>query len=51
VRALDAASIKVARLELSEPTMDDVFLRHTGSRMRVEESKPQSRLRMVGRRR
>jgi ABC-type multidrug transport system ATPase subunit len=51
VRALDAASVKVARLELSEPTLDDVFLRHTGNRMRVEESKPQSRLRMVGKRR
>ncbi|MDP2622322.1 MAG: ATP-binding cassette domain-containing protein [Actinomycetota bacterium] len=49
VRALDGASVKVARLEVSEPTLDDVFLRHTGSRMRVEESKPPSRLRMFGR--
>ena len=44
VRALDSASVKVASLELSEPTLDDVFLRHTGSRMRVEEAKPPSRL-------
>jgi len=51
VRALDSASVKVARLELSKPTLDDVFLRHTGSRMRVEDAKPPSRLRRMGRRR
>ena len=39
VRALDAAGVSVARLELAEPTLDDVFLRHTGERMRVEEVK------------
>ena len=50
VRALDTASVKVARLELSEPTLDDVFLRHTGSRIRAEESKPPSRLPRMGRR-
>ena len=50
VRALDSASVSVARLELSEPTLDDVFLRHAGSRMRVEEAKPPSRLRMRRRR-
>ena len=50
VRALDGASVEVARLELSEPTLDDVFLRNTGNRMRVEDEKPPSRLRF-GRRR
>jgi ABC-2 type transport system ATP-binding protein len=37
VRALDAEHIEVSRLELAEPTLDDVFLRHTGGRMRVDE--------------
>jgi daunorubicin resistance ABC transporter ATP-binding subunit len=49
VRALDTAGISVSRLELAEPSLDDVFLRHTGARMRVDEVKPQSRL-MVSRR-
>lgn len=40
VRALDAAQVPVARLELAEPTLDDVFLRYTGERLRVEEVKP-----------
>ncbi|MEE9205778.1 MAG: ATP-binding cassette domain-containing protein [Acidimicrobiia bacterium] len=44
VRTLDAAGIHVARLEVSEPTLDDVFLRHTGGKMRVEELKPRSRM-------
>ena len=50
VRALDAAQVPVARLELAEPTLDDVFLRHTGERLRVEEVKPPSRM-LPGRRR
>ena len=50
VRALDAERVAVTRLELSEPTLDDVFLRHTGGRMRVEEVKPPSRM-LIGRRR
>jgi ABC-2 type transport system ATP-binding protein len=49
VRTLDGAGITVARLELSEPTLDDVFLRHTGNVMRVEDVKPPSRL-IMGRR-
>ena len=44
VRALDAAAVPVARLELAEPTLDDVFLKHTGGRLRVDEVKPPSRL-------
>ncbi|MGH2704960.1 MAG: ATP-binding cassette domain-containing protein [Actinomycetota bacterium] len=43
VRRLDAAGIEVKGLTLSTPTLDDVFLRHTGSRMRVEEVTPPSR--------
>lgn len=37
VRRLDAAGIPVARLSMSSPTLDEVFLRHTGERMRVED--------------
>jgi ABC-2 type transport system ATP-binding protein len=48
VRALDAAAVPVARLELAEPTLDDVFLKHTGERLRVDEVRPPSRV--VGRR-
>lgn len=44
VRALDGEGISVARLEVSEPTLDDVFLRHTGAKMRVEEVKQRSRM-------
>ena len=51
VRILDAERIEVMRLELAEPTLDDVFLRHTGGRMRVDEVKPPSRVMMGGRRR
>jgi ABC-2 type transport system ATP-binding protein len=51
VRAVDATGIQLARLELSEPSLDQVFLKHTGSRLRVEEVKPPSRMsRMRGRR-
>ena len=44
VRALDAAGVPVVRLELAEPTLDDVFLRHTGERLRVDEVRPPSRM-------
>ncbi len=45
VRRLDAAGVAVSRLELAEPTLDDVFLRVTGERLRVEEVKPPSHVR------
>ena len=51
VRALDAAEVALARLEVSEPTLDDVFLRHAGTRLRVEEVKPPSRVPFRSRRR
>lgn len=44
VRALDAASVDFHQLELSEPTLDQVFLKHTGEHLRVEEVAPPSRL-------
>ncbi len=51
VRGLDAAGVPVARFELAEPRLDDVFLRHTGDRLRVEEVKPPSRHALSRRRR
>jgi ABC-2 type transport system ATP-binding protein len=50
VRALDAAGTDIAQLTLSGPTLDDVFLKHTGRKMRTEEVKPPSRV-VWGRRR
>lgn len=51
VRAVDATGLPIVRLELSEPSLDQVFLKHTGSRLRAEEVKPPSRMsRMRGRR-
>jgi ABC-2 type transport system ATP-binding protein len=44
VRALDEAKISIKELALSHPTLDDVFVRHTGRKMRVEEVKPQHRM-------
>jgi ABC-2 type transport system ATP-binding protein len=51
VRSVDATGLQLVRLELSEPSLDQVFLKHTGSRLRVEEVKPPSRMsRVRGRR-
>lgn len=51
VRALDAADVAVAKLQLAEPSLDEVFLRHTGERLRVEEVKQQRRINMTRRKR
>jgi daunorubicin resistance ABC transporter ATP-binding subunit len=51
VRALDAGDVTVAKLQLAEPSLDEVFLRHTGERLRVEEVKQQRRINMTRRRR
>jgi daunorubicin resistance ABC transporter ATP-binding subunit len=37
LRALGAAGLGVARLSLTSPTLDDVFLKHTGHTIRQEE--------------
>ncbi len=37
VRAFDKTSIKLVSINLSSPSLDDVFLKHTGKRIRVEE--------------
>ncbi len=51
VRMLDDVGVQIARLTLSAPTLDDVFLKHTGHQMRVEEVKPPSRVMWARRRR
>jgi ABC-2 type transport system ATP-binding protein len=37
LETLKAAGLPVARLSLTSPTLDDVFLRHTGRTIRQEE--------------
>lgn len=37
VRAFDDSGIKLSSIAVSSPTLDDVFLKHTGKRIRVEE--------------
>lgn len=49
VRRLDAELIPVARLEVAEPSLDEVFLRHTGERLRVDQVTAPSRM-VLGRR-
>jgi ABC-2 type transport system ATP-binding protein len=36
VRALDSAQLKISAISVSTPTLDDVFLKHTGRRIRSE---------------
>ena len=48
VRAFDSSGLRLASINLSRPSLDDVFLKHTGHRIRPEELiKPPSR--MIGR--
>ncbi len=49
VRRLDAEQIPVVKLEVAEPSLDDVFLRHTGERLRVDQVTAPSRM-VLGRR-
>jgi len=44
IRLLDGEALRPERVEMSAPTLDDVFLRHTGAELRVEEVKPPSRM-------
>jgi ABC-2 type transport system ATP-binding protein len=51
VRAFDAKGIRLSSINLSRPSLDDVFLKHTGHRIRAEELvKPPSRMGRFGRR-
>ncbi len=40
VRRLDEKGIPIARLGLTTPTLDEVFLKYTGQRIRKEETEP-----------
>ncbi len=51
VRALDAAGTDIGQLTLSGPTLDDVFLKYTGHKMRTEEVRPAGRSPYARRRR
>jgi daunorubicin resistance ABC transporter ATP-binding subunit len=51
VRAFDGAEIKLASIGVSSPTLDDVFLKHTGRRIRPEELDKTRAAGMFGRRR
>ncbi len=42
VRTLDGAGAVITQLTLSVPSLDDVFLKYTGRKMRTEEVKPPS---------
>ncbi len=52
VRSFDASGIKIASIGVSSPSLDDVFLHHTGRRIRPEEAgqKPAGRTRFGARR-
>ena len=43
VLALNGATVDIAELTLSHPTLDDVFMKHTGHKMRTEEVSPPRR--------
>jgi ABC-type multidrug transport system ATPase subunit len=51
VRAFDGAEIKLSSIGVSSPTLDDVFLKHTGRRIRPEEIDKSRASGMFGRRR
>ena len=51
VRAFDGAGIKLASIGVSSPTLDDVFLKHTGRRIRPEELDKTKASGVFGRRR
>jgi ABC-2 type transport system ATP-binding protein len=49
VRAFDSSDIRLLSVTFSSPTLDDVFLKHTGRRIRTEELvKAKSPARMMG---
>jgi hypothetical protein len=37
VRAFDTSGIRLSSVSFSSPTLDDIFLQHTGRRIRSEE--------------
>src|SRR3989440_6256475 len=51
VTAFDVAHLRLSTIGVSSPTLDDVFLKHTGKRIRVEEVSSANARGMFGRRR
>jgi ABC-2 type transport system ATP-binding protein len=51
LRALDGERIPVREVALARPSLDEVFLQHTGHQMRPEEVKPGNRTPWAGHRR
>ncbi|HKW05479.1 MAG TPA: ATP-binding cassette domain-containing protein [Nitrososphaerales archaeon] len=48
VRAFDKTKIKLVSINIATPSLDDVFLKHTGKRIRVEELPKQGPSTMFG---
>jgi ABC-2 type transport system ATP-binding protein len=42
IRLLDQAGVGISSISMSEPTLDDVFLRQTGRSLREDRASPQS---------
>jgi ABC-2 type transport system ATP-binding protein len=51
VRSLDAANVGIANLTLSEPTLDDVFIKYTGRQLRTDLQKAPPKVGFRSRRR
>lgn len=51
VLALNGAHLEISQLTLTHPTLDDVFMKYTGRKMRTEEVTPAPRTMWGGRRR
>jgi ABC-2 type transport system ATP-binding protein len=51
VRAFDSRGIRLSSVSFSSPTLDDIFLQHTGRRIRPEELVKTPSAMLVGRRR
>jgi ABC-2 type transport system ATP-binding protein len=51
VRAFDNAGIRLSSISVAQPTLDDVFLKHTGRHIRPEEVSSANRPSMFARRR
>ena len=47
----EAECLAVQEVAISRPTLDEVFLKHTGRAMKIEEVRPMSRMPFGGRRR
>jgi ABC-2 type transport system ATP-binding protein len=50
VRAFDSRGLRLSSMSFSSPTLDDIFLQHTGRRIRPEELTKKSGGMMLGRR-